>query len=204
MRVYVETNFILELVLEQSEHQACESLLNLASERKIELVLPSFSLFETLYTIDGKIKPWKHASYSEFKNTLRETSRTHGLAARANDALRILSELEAGITNEVEQRWNRIENQLLGCSEQLPLNREILLAGKRFQAVHNLSMPDALVLASVLGDPRLGESPSWFLNRNSTEFGVAGIIELLRAKSCELKGSFTGGHHLILAALNES
>ncbi len=41
MRVYVESNFVLELVLEQEQHQACEEILALAASRTIELVLPT-------------------------------------------------------------------------------------------------------------------------------------------------------------------
>jgi predicted nucleic acid-binding protein len=46
MRVYVESNFLLELVLEQEQHHACEELLTLAASRTIELALPAFALIE--------------------------------------------------------------------------------------------------------------------------------------------------------------
>ena len=46
MRVYVESNFVLELVLEQEQHQACEEILTLAASRTIELALPAFALIE--------------------------------------------------------------------------------------------------------------------------------------------------------------
>jgi predicted nucleic acid-binding protein len=59
MRVYAESNFVLEIVLEQEQHQACEELVSLASAGSIELVLPAFALLEPYQTIvrrkdDGK------------------------------------------------------------------------------------------------------------------------------------------------------
>jgi hypothetical protein len=46
VRVYVESNFVLEIVLEQEQHQACEAILTLAESRAIELALPAFALVE--------------------------------------------------------------------------------------------------------------------------------------------------------------
>lgn len=44
MIVYVETNFILELAFQQEQHQAVNSILELAERGKIELVYPGFSI----------------------------------------------------------------------------------------------------------------------------------------------------------------
>jgi predicted nucleic acid-binding protein len=203
MRVYIETNFILELVLEQDEHDACDSLLNFASERKIQLVLPSFSLFETLYTMDGKMKAWEQKSYDELRNLLRETSRTRRLEPQATNALTLLAELKTAATAEAEQRLKDVESRLLEHAEQLPLNRDILIEGRRLAGEFGLESADAMVLASVLADPQIGTSSSLFLNRNTKDFDDESITALLREKSCELKGSFRGGLYLIRQELGE-
>lgn len=44
--VYVESNFVLELVLEQEEFKVCQKIIDLCSQRKIQLVLPAYSLIE--------------------------------------------------------------------------------------------------------------------------------------------------------------
>jgi len=46
MIVYVESNFILEMVLGQKYASAIESILQLAERGKIELTFPSFALCE--------------------------------------------------------------------------------------------------------------------------------------------------------------
>lgn len=46
MRVYVESNFVLEQALQQEQCEACESILQLASAGRISLCVPAFSLAE--------------------------------------------------------------------------------------------------------------------------------------------------------------
>jgi predicted nucleic acid-binding protein len=48
MIVYVETNFILELALEQEQHQVANEILELVESGKIELAFPGFSISESL------------------------------------------------------------------------------------------------------------------------------------------------------------
>lgn len=56
MIIYVESNFILELVLAQEESTSAEQILDLAEKNLIKLVLPSFSMMEPFWTIQGRGK----------------------------------------------------------------------------------------------------------------------------------------------------
>lgn len=44
MIVYVESNFILEIVLAQEESNSANQILSLAEQNRINLVCPSFSI----------------------------------------------------------------------------------------------------------------------------------------------------------------
>jgi hypothetical protein len=46
LRVYVETNFLIEIVLQQAEAASCELLLRSAERGTLDLVVPSLALFE--------------------------------------------------------------------------------------------------------------------------------------------------------------
>ena len=46
MNVYVETNFVLELVFEQEQCGSCEQLMLLAESGHIRLILPAYCLAE--------------------------------------------------------------------------------------------------------------------------------------------------------------
>jgi predicted nucleic acid-binding protein len=51
VRVYGETNFLLELAFDQAEARACKELLNLAETGLLRLVVPAFSIFEARQTM---------------------------------------------------------------------------------------------------------------------------------------------------------
>ncbi len=46
MKIYVETNFVMELVLDQEQSGSCEQILALCAQGRVQLVLPAYSLAE--------------------------------------------------------------------------------------------------------------------------------------------------------------
>jgi hypothetical protein len=56
MTVYVESNFVLELALQQEECDACDAIIELTFERRLVLVVPAFSLAEPHVAIASKEK----------------------------------------------------------------------------------------------------------------------------------------------------
>lgn len=51
MILYVESNFILGIVLQQEQVNSAEAMLRLAEDGKFEMVFPTFSLIEPNWTI---------------------------------------------------------------------------------------------------------------------------------------------------------
>jgi hypothetical protein len=51
VNVFVESNFVIEVALEQREAPSCEALLQLAEEGTIRLLLPAYSLIEPHETL---------------------------------------------------------------------------------------------------------------------------------------------------------
>jgi hypothetical protein len=56
MNVYVESNFVLEHALEQEECDSCSEIIQLASQGRITLSIPAFSLAEPHQAIASKAK----------------------------------------------------------------------------------------------------------------------------------------------------
>jgi hypothetical protein len=48
MTAYVESNFVLELPLQQEECEDCSAIVELASQGRLVLVVPAFSLAEPI------------------------------------------------------------------------------------------------------------------------------------------------------------
>lgn len=204
MRVYVETNFVLELVLEQKEHDACEALLQLAETSALRLILPAFCLFEADYALKGKMKDWKGPSFDRFRGLLREAGRTRGITQQADQAQQLIEQLKTALTDNVERRLRATERRLLACATLLPLNQDILSYRDELAEGFDLEAADALVLASVLRDPEFGSESAFFLNLNKKDFGDPALIEQLQTERCELRWSFAAGLHAVRAALNQT
>ena len=46
MNIYIETNFVLELVFEQEQHTSCEQILALGESGRLRLIIPAYCLAE--------------------------------------------------------------------------------------------------------------------------------------------------------------
>lgn len=75
MNVYVESNFVLELALEQEECESCSEIVQLASSKKVRLLIPAFSLAEPHLAVATKAKARLRLS-DELRSHIRELGRS--------------------------------------------------------------------------------------------------------------------------------
>ena len=54
MNIYVETNFVLELVFEQEQHTSCEQILALCESGRSRLIIPAYCLAEPHEKLKGR------------------------------------------------------------------------------------------------------------------------------------------------------
>jgi predicted nucleic acid-binding protein len=198
MRVYVETNFVLELAFQQEQHAACEAILSLAEARDIHLVLPVYSVEEASATLQRKAGERKTLMDANIRE-LREVARMQGYEESVTNTRGALTEL---LVDNVQRARNRLEHltrRLRGGGEILPLTSAASEKATELRTTYGLSQPDSLVLASILGDRQLGHTESCFLNRNSKDFDDARIHHLLAQSSCRLITNFKDGHQYIQA-----
>lgn len=186
--VYVETNFLLELVFEQEEHEACRDLLELARSQRCALCLPVHALSEAWETIGRR-----RAEMQSFPRQLREVARMRRMGISNEERLgldrRLFDELNAW-----SGRWTGHVRELGRIARLLPHTLDTLLeADALVQARAMGRQPDALMLAAVLQDltARTPTAPM-FLNRNTRDFGSA-ATERLKEHGCALLGHFRHG-----------
>jgi hypothetical protein len=74
MIVYVESNFVLEMALEQEQLVAAEAILSLAENNKIKLVFPSFVLSEPFEGVMRESRE-RNALHSALVKTLQNLRR---------------------------------------------------------------------------------------------------------------------------------
>jgi hypothetical protein len=191
MIIIVETNFIVEVVIDQDQSSACEEIFRLSSPPgNVHLVIPAFSFAEAGMMIERR-RGERKILVSELAGRAKNPrgSRVHARYANALEELR--SEL---------LRVNELEDQrFFDFSDWIDRVGSIALTDKMIseaivfrQAGVMTKFPDAIVLASVLGyldDDALKGQKICFVTPDN-EFANPRIVTLLRGHGCSLVRSF--------------
>lgn len=189
MNVYVESNFVLELALEQEECDSCLDLIQMAQGRQLDLVIPVFCLAEPYQAIVAKDKARKRFS-ADLKNHLGDLGRSkpHRDLPATADALSETLIKRAQLEREGLQRIIAI---LLETAIVIPLDSDLVRRGTQMEIQFGLTGQDAIVLASVLSNlESTRPDESCFLNRNSKDFDDPDIRERLESLNCKFFARF--------------
>ncbi|MBE0610924.1 MAG: hypothetical protein IH609_16205 [Dehalococcoidia bacterium] len=196
MRVYVESNFVLELVFSQEQVQSCESLLTLAERSEIELTIPAFSVMEPYQRIVRR-KRDRDELQSKLEKERAEVARVSAYRDPAGQLEQIASFLIASSDRD-RARMSEIRERILASSRVTPLDALVLQGASILAERFGLSPEDAVVLESVRTDlVRSVTADAVFLTKNSKDFRDPEISEFL---GCRVFFDFDGG----LAAIQSS
>jgi predicted nucleic acid-binding protein len=200
VNVYVESNFVLELALQQEQHESCERLLLLASAGSVILLAPAFSLAEPHDALIGKDKPRQKLG-NELKSHLNELERSERYRPLP-DAFRDLAKtlLAAGAIERDGLKGTL--DQILIAARIIPLDSDIFESARELQEKLGLPAKDSIVLASVQSHlENTLPTESCFLNRNTKDFDSPRVREMLEIYGCKFFGSFDDGLRYIEARL---
>lgn len=192
MKVYVETNFVLELAFAQEQQAHCEEILRICSSGAAGLVIPAFSIAESYETLTRR-----HRRRKELKRELERELEQLARAASLSDRVSGLFEIAATLADSADDEAKRLEttrSRLLEIGEVIPLSLRTLTMATDYQRKHDLSPQDALVYASVILhlEDLDGES-SCFLNRNSRDFDDPDLVAELGSHGCKMLPRFDSG-----------
>lgn len=202
MRVYVETNFVLELALAQAQAPSCEEILSLAERGKIDLILPAFSLvepFDTLRRRHGdRVEIHRHLD-----KDMKLLSRSHRHKAKLvgfRDVTRLLLQSTELESEALFETWRRV----LAAGHLIPLSGAVLQQVEEVMETHDLQGQDAVVLASVLQHltDALPGDRACFINLNRKDFFEASVKKRLLEHGCQLIDTFSSGLNYIHTRLN--
>jgi predicted nucleic acid-binding protein len=164
VNIYVESNFVLELVSLQDQHVSCEDILRLGEAGKAHLIIPAYSFVEPYETLMRRHRQRKRMK-AELDDELRQLARTATSAQRL-DSFQSLTALLIDSADEEAKRLEETRSHLLMTAEIIPLNKAIFEAATRSQVDHDLSPQDALVYAAVLSHLTPSDAQqSCFLNQ---------------------------------------
>lgn len=203
MIVYVESNFVLELALEQEQHESCRTLLRLCKTGRIRIVIPAFSMAEphtTLYRRGADRRQTKAALDRE----LGQLARTASYSERLKEFGGLIDLLVDSADVERDRLYDVLDRVLI-LSEIIPLDSSILRAAVTLKSSHPLSAPDAIVYASVLNHlAKSGAEKSCFLNRNARDFDEPDLVAELKGRGCRMILSFDDGLKYVASEIRKT
>jgi hypothetical protein len=191
MIVIVETNFLLELVLQQEQFGACQELLSIcAAEDDLQLVVPAFAVAEAGMKLERRQGERLRFVKEGVSPQITESERSEILSRyRA-----ILDELRNALILADQDENNRwIELQLLLHDHVVPLTSDILGHAISTQIGLNLKLPDAIVITSVrryLDTRATSAVPAIFVSTDERGFRKPEALAYLRELNCKYISSF--------------
>jgi predicted nucleic acid-binding protein len=191
LRVYVETNFVLEIALRQEQAESCEEILRLCKLRRAELVLPALAIAESYETLVRRHKDRKRLRL-DLDKEVGQLVRSEGYSKRVLD-FKGLAALLSDSAEEEAKRLQAARDRLIRLARILPLDLPTMKSATTCEKRHSLPARDALIYASVIRDLRRRRSESCFLSRDAGDFDDPGLVEELRRKGCKVLFHFKDG-----------
>jgi hypothetical protein len=200
VRVYAESNFVLELGLEQEEYQSCQAIVALSVAGTIDLALPAFCLAEPYETQTRRHQERRRLRES-LTTELTQLVRTVSYVSAVGQARSATTLLDLSIFDE-RRRLNQFRDQLLDCARIIPVSAEVFRLAAQSERLYQFSAQDAVVYASVLWDLEQNAVPeSCFLNRDR-HFADPDAVDRLRGHGCTLIPRFDHGHQFLVSRVN--
>lgn len=115
MNIYVETNFVLELVFQQEQLESCEQILQLCEAGRANLVIPAYSLAEPQEKLSRQANSRRDLQ-KVLNAELRQLSRTSSYIARISSIQDIASLL---VQSNEEERQRFVQYRVRFLSSAL-------------------------------------------------------------------------------------
>jgi len=201
MIVYVESNFVLEVALEQQDAPSAQAILALAEEGKIQLSFPTFALIEPFWTVRhrGRMRRDLHASLRMQLNQLQRSRQHEKFISILKPVLTTMLEIEKKEMDLLESTARR----LLGVGESIEINRPIFEQAMKYQRHYDLSPQDSIIYSAVIDDlqQQTPKRVKCFISRNSKDFGDPDIKSELTSYNCRYIVEFKDGLSFIQSSL---
>lgn len=195
MRVYFETNFILEVALLQEQYESCNKLLSLSEQGVIEIAMPVFCVAEAYETLIRRSKQRVKLS-QDLVNELRQLSRSQPYRNEI-DAFQNITSLLIRSTQEEDLRLAQSLDRILKCTTVIALDANILSSANHFRFKLRLQPQDSIVYASIIYHLSSSTGKSCFLNRNKNDFDDPDIEEELERLDCKVLFNFDDGYNFV-------
>jgi predicted nucleic acid-binding protein len=193
MIAYVESNFVLEIVLGQEQAASAEAMLALAESGAVDLVLPALAFAEPFATVTQRERA-RRRLVNDIATTLRDLQRS---APHQLEAV-LVADAVAGLANIAGREYVRLHEviaRLLVVARRIKFESARFALARAYQSRYGFSPQDSIIYASVISDLQTlpPADPKCFLTRNSKDFDDPDIVAELSGYNCHLFFSFEEG-----------
>ncbi|OKH52945.1 PIN domain-containing protein [Calothrix sp. HK-06] len=196
MKIYVETNFVFEIVFEQEQFASCEQILQLIEAGRIQLIVPAYSLAEPHEKLIRQAR--KRIEIQQAIDTeLKQLLRTASYQTRFNSTDNVSNLLLQSIQDE-KHRFSQYRDRFLKCAEIIPMNADVMRDAATNEVALKFQPQDAIIYASVMF--HLRQNPpqiACFINRNARDFHNPITNNDLNRFNCRMIPSFDDGYNFI-------
>ena len=204
MVVYVESNFVLEIALEQEQSSAARSILSLAESRQIELAYPSFVLSEPFENISRARRERNDLQVSLLKtfSYLKRSEPYKGIMLDSGPTISVLRDAYGRQKDLLDATFD----QLIGVGRCISIDLSIFREALAYQRGLYLSPQDSIIYSAIVADLKgqAQDETKCFLSRDRKAFGrnddrsVKGELE---EYNCRYIGNFSQGLDFIRSSL---
>ena len=195
MNVYVESNFVLELALEQEQSASCESIVSLCEAGGMCLVVPAFCLAEPHETL-ARRRIQRRDMKKDLDEELKQIARTATNTAQLSRFESITDLLVSSAEHE-SHNLTKISSRLLSAAEFIPLDASVLGNASGYQSTHGFSPQDSIVYASIISHLQgCHQRKSYFISKDS-DFDDQDVVNELGNFNCEIVDNFGRGCQFI-------
>jgi len=202
--VYIESNFVLEMALEQEQSSAVRSIIFLAESNQIGLAYPSFALSEPFESI-MRARRERNITQKSLEKTLSDLERSESHKQIALDLKPAINLLKVVYIRQIDLLWATLD-QLLNVGRCISIDTSNFREALTYRRSLELSPQDSIIYSAVAMDLKNQpiEEPKCFLSRDRKAFGreadhrVKGELEKY---NCRYIGSFTQGLDFIRGSL---
>jgi predicted nucleic acid-binding protein len=194
MIVYVESNFVVEIALEQEQLSSAEAILTLAEQKEISLAFPNFILSETFERIMRERRE-RNILYNNLAKALTNLQRSEPHKNIMFDMEPVIKILKEAHFRQLERLHLTFE-RLFAIGECVSVNAACFRDALVYQQQLGLEPQDSIIYTTILADllTRPQDEKKCFLSRDRRAFDKERSIKAeLALHNCSYIGSFADG-----------
>ena len=201
MIVYVESNFVLQISLDQEEASSAESILQQAENEAIALSVPAFSIYEPFSTIAYRGLE-RTRLFNTLDNQLVQLRRSELRSDPHRNVVEAIQSLLAtwrDIGRNETERLQATVQRIITVASIINISPAILEQGMIYEQQYGLKSQDAIVYASVIAHMQRQASSEvkCFVSTNSKDFDYKEIKTELGLYNCRYISKFGNGLEFI-------